>query len=151
MSDNVPQKQGKNSEKGPRAGKDLETMELNVSLSSGELLKGLKHYRRIARQDLLQAGDSADGERIRLHAESRREVYGHLAELASTEPASEVLREALRLYRSLPFVTGTPEDSYPDIKGRENALENFFVMINLEPRIRREIRSQRTRLPDAEA
>lgn len=151
MSDNVPQKQGKNSEKGPRAGKDLETMELNVSLSSGELLKGLKHYRRIARQDLLQAGDSADGERIRLHAESRREVYGHLAELASTEPASEVLRAALRLYRSLPFVTGTPEESYPDIKGRETALENFFAMINLEPRIRREIRSQRSRLPDTEA
>lgn len=126
-------------------------MELNVALSTDELIRGLKHYKRIARQDLLQAAEEPDSERITLHAESRREIYSHLAELADTEPASEVVRAALRIYQSLPFVTGTPEDSFIDIKGRENALENFFLMINLEPKIRREVRSQRSKRQEAEA
>lgn|GEM_PF-116101 len=134
-----------------KSGKDLETMELNIALSCDEIIRGLKHYKRIARQDLLQAEGDPDFERRALHARSRREVYSQLAELATAEPASEVLREALRLYRELPFVTGTPEDSHVDIKGRENALENFFLMVNLQPKIRREIRKQRSRLPDTEA
>lgn len=145
-----PGSSGKNS-KSADNGKDLEAMELNIALSTDDLIRGLKHYRRIARQDLLQAAESADSERITLHAESRREIYSHLAELADSEPASEVVREALRLYQNLPFVTGTPEDRFADIKGRENALENFFLMINLEPKIRRSVRSQRSKLTDAEA
>ena len=145
-----PGNSGKN-RKSTKNGKDVEAMELNVALSTDDLIRGLKHYRRIARQDLLQAGESADSERITVHAESRREIYSHLAELADTEPASEVAREALRLYQNLPFVTGTPEDLFADIKGRENALENFFLMINLEPKIRRSVRSQRSKLADTEA
>ena len=50
---------------------------------------------------------------------------------------------ALELYRSLPFVTVTPEDQYPEIKGQENALENFFLMIGLDPKVRREARKAR--------
>lgn len=134
-----------------KSGKELENMELSIALSCDEIIRGLKHYRRIARQDMLHAEQQPDYERHAEHAKSRREVYSHLAELASAEPASEVLREALRLYQELPFVTGTPEDRHVDIKGRENALENFFLMVNLEPKIRRQVRSQRSRLQDAEA
>jgi hypothetical protein len=46
----------------------------------------------------------------------------------------------------LPFVTGTAADEHPDVKGKENALENFFLMIGLEPKVRREVRSQRPSL-----
>ena len=35
------------------------------------------------------------------------------------------------------------DDAHTEIKGRENALENFFLMIGLEPKIRREVRSRR--------
>lgn len=150
MTDPNSRKAGKKGKSGLN-GKDLEDMELNVALSTDDLIRGLKHYRRIARQDLLQAGQSDDSERIVVHAESRREIYSHLAELADTKPASEVVREALRLYQDLPFVTGTPDDRFADIKGRENALENFFLMINLEPKIRRSVRSQRSKLTDTEA
>lgn len=137
--------------KGQSAGKDLESMELNIALSSEELIRGLKHYKRIARQDLVRADEAPDRERIMVHAESRREIYSHLADMAGTEPARDVVREALRLYQDLPFVTGTPEDRFIDIKGRENALENFFLMINLEPKIRRQVRSQRSKLQETEA
>lgn len=124
-------------------------MEIQVVLSSRDIIRGLKHYRRIARQDLQQADLTADSQRYRQHAEARREVYTHLATVAESETPPDVVREALRLYRELPFVTGTPEDSHLDIKGKENALENFFLLIGLEPKIRREVRSQRSSLPKA--
>lgn len=125
-------------------------MEARVVLSSEEILRGLKHYRRIAKQDLLLAGETENPDAFRLHAEARRNVYSHLSELASTLSPSEVVAEALEEYRSLPFVTGSAELAHTEIKGRENALENFFLMIGLEPKLRREVRSQRKALQDGE-
>jgi hypothetical protein len=121
-------------------------MEVKVVLSSDEIIRGLKHYRRIAKQDVLRASETANPDHFLAHAEARRHVYAHLTELAETKPPSEVVQEALRWYRELPFVTGTAEDEHTEIKGRENALENFFLMIGLEPKVRREVRSQRPKL-----
>ncbi len=121
-------------------------MELNVVLSSEEILRGLKHYRRIAKQDLLLASETDNPEVFRRHAEARRSVYSYLSELAQTKSPPEVVEEALKAYRELPFVSGSEDDAHTEIKGRENALENFFLMIGLEPKLRREIRSQRQAL-----
>ena len=121
-------------------------MEVNVVLSSEEIKRGLKHYRRIAKQDILLAADAEDPEKFRRHAEARRSVYAHLGQLAETKSPQEVVREALRCYQELPFVTGTSSNEHIDVKGRENALENFFLMVGLEPKIRREVRSQRPAL-----
>jgi len=118
-------------------------MEVNVVLSSEEILRGLKHYRRIAKQDLLLASETDNPEAFRRHAEARRSVYSYLSELAQTMSPPEVVEEALKVYRELPFVTGSEDEAHTEIKGRENALENFFLMIGLEPKIRREVRSQR--------
>jgi hypothetical protein len=118
-------------------------MELNVVLSSEEILRGLKHYRRIAKQDLLLAGETENPEVFRRHAEARRAVYSYLSELAQTMSPPEVVQEALKAYRELPFVSGSDDEEHTEIKGRENALENFFLMIGLEPKLRREVRSQR--------
>ncbi|MEZ4606911.1 MAG: hypothetical protein R2880_03255 [Deinococcales bacterium] len=121
-------------------------MDIKVVLSSEELIKGLKHYRRIAKQDLLSAEESENPERFRNHAEARRHVYSQLTEVAETFGPHDTLKVALDEYKKLPFVTGTEEDAYTDIKGKENALENFFLMVGLEPKVRREIRSQRPSL-----
>jgi len=118
-------------------------MDVKVVLNSEEILRGLKHYRRIARQDLLRAPETADPEGFRIHAEARRHVYAELSELAEIKSPDEVAAEALRVYQELPFVTGSELPEHTEIKGRENALENFFLMIGLEPRIRREARSMR--------
>ncbi len=120
-------------------------MDVSVALTTDEIIRGLKHYRRIARQDIMQAEESGNPERITRHAESRRQVYHHLTEYATSGTPAEVVNEALRCYRQLPFVTGTPDDDHVEVKGQENALENFFLMINLAPRIRREARSQRSK------
>jgi hypothetical protein len=121
-------------------------MDVQVVLSSEEILRGLKHYRRIAKQDVLRAPETEDPEGFVRHAEARRALYAQLAELAEQRSPAEVASEALRLYRDLPFVTGSVEAQHTEIKGRENALENFFLMIGLEPKVRREVRSQRPAL-----
>ena len=118
-------------------------MQYKVTLSTEEIVRGLKHYRRIAKQDVLRAPETPNPEVFRTHAEARREVYTKLAELAESKGPDAVVEYALELYQSLPFVTGTAEDAYPEIKGKENALENFFLMIGLDPKVRREARKQR--------
>ncbi|HEX7021273.1 MAG TPA: hypothetical protein VF171_00345 [Trueperaceae bacterium] len=121
-------------------------MDVKVVLSSEDIIRGLRHYRRIAKQDVLRAGETSNPDLFRTHAEARRDVYAHLTDVAETHSPAAVVQEALRCYQELPFVTGTPEDAHTEIKGRENALENFFLMIGLEPKVRREVRSQRPHL-----
>lgn len=121
-------------------------MEVRVVLSSDEIVRGLKHYRRIAKQDVLRAPETENPERFRCHAEARRSIYARLTEIAETQSPSAVVHEALECYKGLPFVSGTGDGEHIDIKGQENALENFFLMIGLEPKIRREVRSQRPKL-----
>jgi len=121
-------------------------MDVRVVLSSDEIIRGLKHYRRIAKQDVLRADETANPEAFRAHAEARRSIYARLTEIAETQSPAVVVQEALECYKNLPFVTGTAEDEHTEIKGQENALENFFLMIGLEPKVRREVRSQRPKL-----
>jgi hypothetical protein len=121
-------------------------MDVKVVLSSDEIIRGLKHYRRIAKQDLLRSTDADNPDRLRTHAEARREIYAYLTDLAEKASPADVAREALNLYQQLPFVTGSDADEHVDIKAKENALENFFLMIGLEPKVRREVRSQRPSL-----
>jgi len=121
---------------------------LQVVLSSDEIIRGLKHYRRIAKQDILRAAETENPEVFSKHAEVRREVYGDLWKSAETLSPDEVAKKALSLYEELPFVSGTEKDEYIDIQAKEHALENFFVMIGLSPKIRRESRSKRPKLED---
>lgn len=121
-------------------------MDVKIVLSSDEIIRGLKHYRRIAKQDILRATEADDPDRFRHHAEARREVYAYLTDLAERLSPADVAREALKVYQDLPFVTGSAAGEHVDIKARENALENFFLMIGLEPKVRREVRSQRPSL-----
>lgn len=121
-------------------------MDVKVVLSSDEIIRGLKHYRRIAKQDVLRASETTNPEAFRRHAEARREVYAALSELAQSQTPSEVVEEALKQYQELPFVTGSEDPSHTELRGRENALENFFLMIGLEPKLRREVRRLRPSL-----
>lgn len=115
-------------------------------ISTEQLLQGLKHYRRIARQDMLRSGETPHPDAFLQHAEARREIYLALGDYAETHATEDVVTHALGLYQALPFVTGTPEHEHAQIKGHENALENFFLLVGLDPKTRREARSKRPRL-----
>ncbi|HHO56834.1 MAG TPA: hypothetical protein ENK21_10625 [Trueperaceae bacterium] len=127
----------------------MEVSMLEVVLSSDEIIRGLKHYRRIAKQDLLRAQETQNPLIFSKHAEIRREIYGTLSNFAETLSPEEVATQALEMYQNLPFVTGTAKDENIDVKARENALENFFIMIGLSPKLRREARSKRPSLATA--
>lgn len=115
-------------------------------MTTDQLLQGLKHYRRIARQDMLRAPETPHPDAFLRHAESRREIYVALGTYAEKHAPAEVITHALERYQTLPFVTGTAEHEHADIKGQENALENFFLLVGLDPKARREARSRRPRL-----
>jgi hypothetical protein len=118
-------------------------MELQVVLSSDEIIRGLKHYRRIAKQDILRAPESANPATAQRHAEARREVYAALTETAEQTTPQAVVEAALGMYRALPFGNDSDDLEQVALRGRENALENFFLMVGLEPKLRREARNQR--------
>lgn len=119
---------------------------MKEALSTEQLQQGLKHYRRIARQDLLRAPENPHPEAFREHAEKRREIYADLSTYAETHAPDDVVAYALNLYAALPFVTGTAEHEFAEVKGQENALENFFLLVGLDPKTRREYRSKRPKL-----
>ena len=126
--------------------RDVGAVRVGMEIAPDVLLDGLKRYRRIAKQDLLATSLSTHPEAAQIHAEARRELYSELAERAQTSPSDAVILHALELYTALPFVSGCAPLEHPRIQGREQALENFFVMVGLEPKMRREARSKRTRL-----
>jgi hypothetical protein len=126
-------------------------MEIQVVLSADDIVRGLKHYRRIAKQDVLRAPETQDPQAFTEHAEARREMYAELADIAERSGPQEAVKVALTRYEQLPQ---TIEDDNPDhvtLRGQENALENFFLMIGLEPTVRRAVRSRRPspRTPNA--
>ncbi|PYE55283.1 hypothetical protein [Deinococcus yavapaiensis] len=116
------------------------------TITTEQILQGLKHYRRIARQDMLRAPETPHPEAFLKHAEARREVYAALTKTAEEGSSEDVVEHALNLYRELPFVTGSAEHEHPELKGKENGLENFFLLVGLDPKSRREARSQRSKL-----
>lgn len=122
---------------------------MKALMTTDQLLQGLKHYRRIARQDLLRAPETPHPDAFRVHAEARRALYVALEHHASQHGPQDAVDLALEEYRALPFTTGTAEDEYPEIKGKENGLENFFLMIGLDPKMRREARNARPKLKEA--
>lgn len=119
---------------------------MKATLTTEQLLQGLKHYRRIARQDMLRAPETPHPDAFLRHAESRRELYVALGTRAEQDAPDDVIAYALGLYEELPFSTGSAEHEHPDLKGRENALENFFLLVGLDPKVRREARSRRPKL-----
>jgi hypothetical protein len=126
-------------------------MGLEVVLSTDEIVRGLKHYRRIAKQDVLRAPETDEPDVAIRHAEARREVYATLSEIAEHGTPSDVVEAALAAYKALPFTSGSDAPEHVELRGRENALENFFLMVGLAPKVRRAARSARPSLTDLAA
>ncbi|WP_291425236.1 hypothetical protein [Deinococcus sp.] len=124
---------------------------MKETMNTEQILQGLKHYRRIARQDMLRSVETSYPDAFMKHAEARREIYADLSSYAEQHAPADVIEHALELYRDLPFVTGTAAHEHAEVKGRENALENFFLLVGLDPKTRREARSKRPKLGMAEA
>jgi hypothetical protein len=121
-------------------------MNTATPLNTKDMLSGLERYRAIAKHDLLSADITQNPDAHRRHAEVRRRVYAELAATLAKRGMQEALQQALARYEQLPHVHGTPTYAYVAIKAEETALENFFIMVGLDNKTRREARARRQKL-----
>lgn len=95
-----------------------------VQVGQDDLLRALKGFKGLAKQDLLLTNDSYR----KTHAEARREIYLRLIEFVETGGFENACVFAYQEYLKLPDDGGS--DS-PFIQGRKQALEMFFKVIGI--------------------
>lgn len=122
---------------------------LNISIE--DMIKGLKHYKSLAKQDLLRANQTAQPSLYKSHAESRIAIYKLLINHAKEETPVEVMEKALKLYENVPFISKGKANSHIRDIAHEHALENFFLLVGLEPDIQKHYWSLRPRIIDETA
>jgi len=100
---------------------------MHVTLTRDELISALKHYRSIAKQDILLAGDTPEMQPIKNHAEIRRQIYAEL--ISATEQAGPdgALAQAKATYRELYTLAQAGENKEAEL----HALENFFILVGV--------------------
>ncbi|MEW6046375.1 MAG: hypothetical protein AB1609_07825 [Bacillota bacterium] len=96
-------------------------------VSPEDVLRGLKRFKRLAKQDILAASKTPNPRFWNLHAEARRKVYDALMqaiEQAGLESAYELAR---RQFAEL----ARPTRDDPEQHGQEQALTLFFQMLGM--------------------
>lgn len=110
-----------------------------------DVLRGLKKFRRLAKQDLLASGHTSDPDFWRAQAEFRRETYARLVEAVEQRGVDAAYREALDAYAALPLLRDGQKD--PRISGSEQALEMFFHLVGVDAKEMTRMRNGRRRRP----
>ncbi len=94
-----------------------------------DVLRGLKRFKRLAKQDILASSKTPNPQYWTRHAEARRKVYDLLMETIQREG----LDAAYQLARQqLAELARAPRDD-AEHAGREQALTLFFSVVGLSP------------------
>src|SRR5690606_25999185 len=100
-----------------------------------DVLRGLKKFKRLAKQDMLAGPKTANPGFWTAQAEARRLVYGELTDWVEHLGVEAAYEKALKAYAALPLshaaerAGGEPE---PGIAGREQAYEMFFTLLGID-------------------
>lgn len=100
-----------------------------VLIGRDDLLRALKRFKGIAKQDLLPNNLNPQTEFWKTHAEARRETYAKLIDLVESSGIENACVFALSEYQNLP--SPTEENLDPSTKGHTQALEMFFNVIGI--------------------
>jgi DNA-binding GntR family transcriptional regulator len=100
---------------------------MHVTLTRDEIISALKHYRSLAKQDILLAGDAPDKQALKDHAEARRRVYAELISTTEAAGPEQALAQAKAAYRELRERARAGEDKDAELR----ALENFFLLVGV--------------------
>ncbi|MBO8140963.1 MAG: hypothetical protein H0Z37_02125 [Firmicutes bacterium] len=102
-----------------------------IQLPEAEVLRALKKFKRLAKQDLLASAHTSDPEFWQRQAEARRAMYDRLMALIEQEGVEAAYRSAIGEHAALPLdhLSG----STPEVKGTRQALELFFTILGLGP------------------
>lgn len=102
-----------------------------IQVAGEDLLRALKRFKGLAKQDLLSSDLSPDPQFWRTHAETRRTEYKKLIEIVENSGVENACVYAYNTYESL--LVSTDERDLATYKGREQAIELFFQILGITP------------------
>jgi len=112
-----------------------------IVVAKEDVLKGLKKFKRLAKQDLLVSQFTSDPEFWIKQAEGRRNTYSQLMEIVNDHGVDHAYRYAVKKYADLPFIFTTKEEN-AEVIGMTQAFEMFFTLLGVQPPARKEIKNQ---------
>lgn len=101
-----------------------------VQIERDDLVRALKSFKGLAKQDLLAGGTSLQAEYRKTHATARREIYAKLIELVESSGIQNACVFAYQEYRNLMADGVLPTDD-PTSSGHFQALEMFFNVLGV--------------------
>lgn len=116
-----------------------------VSVGQDDVLRGLKRFRRLAKQDLLASEHTTEPAYWKEQAHARREAYARLVESVAQRGVEAAYREAIDAYAALPLLREDQRE--PRISGEEQALELFFRLVGVDSKEITRLRNGRRRRP----
>ena len=102
-----------------------------IQIAKDDVLRGLKKFKRLAKQDLLASSLTSNPDYWRIQAEARRRKYSDLMELVDDKGVDLACKVAMSDYAKLPLFDSLEGDA-PEIRGTEQALEMFFTLLGME-------------------
>ncbi len=117
-------------------------------VSPEDVLRGLKRFKRLAKQDLLASGKTRNPDFWTVHAEARRRTYDLLMERIEQDGLQAAYQMACETYVKLPLLAPQAED-HPEVRGQEQALDLFFEVLGLRASELARLRQQRPSIGDA--
>lgn len=114
-----------------------------VSVGQADVLRALKKFLRLAKQDLLASEHTTEPAFWREQAQIRRQTYAWLVEGVSLRGVDAAYREATAAYAALPLLREGQKE--PRISGKEQAFEMFFHLIGVDPKEITRMRNGRRR------
>lgn len=100
-----------------------------IQLPEAEVLRALKKFKRLAKQDLLASAHTSNPDFWRSQAEARRATYDQLMAWVENEGVEAAYRKAVNEHAALPLLASA-EDS-PEVTGKRQALEMFFTILGV--------------------
>src|SRR5690554_417793 len=100
-----------------------------VEVSREDLVKALKRFKGLAKQDLLASELSSDPKYWRTHAETRRAEYNKLIDIVVSSGIEKACVYAFKTYKNLDT---SKEPNFGEYKGREQAIELFFRIFGID-------------------
>lgn len=116
-----------------------------VSVGQEDVLRALKKFRRLAKQDLLASEQTSDPDYWREQAHARREAYARLIASVEQRGVDAACREAIEAYAALPLLRDGQKDAR--ISGEEQAYEMFLRVVGIDDKEITRLRNGRRRRP----
>ncbi|HEX6971175.1 MAG TPA: hypothetical protein VF234_03060 [Limnochordia bacterium] len=112
-----------------------------IEVAQDDVLRGLKKFKRLAKQDLLASPLTSDPGFWSTQARARRATYDVLSTWVEEQGVDAAYRKALEQYAALPLLrsmdgtndaTGTNRRDDAEIAGQQQALELFFTLLGVQ-------------------